>query len=278
MLAILFVCISLIVPKWYFAPRYTFRSLPPPKHGGVYVIAHRGAHLTVPENTLAAYEKAADMGVDFVEIDTRVTKDGHIISMHNDHIDAYTQGKVKGPVKDFTLAQIESLDIGSRMGPQWKNVRVPTIDQILDLCQNRVGIYVDEKAAPLGVLVQKIRAHHMMHDVVWYPNNISQMDSLHAYYPDSHPMPDPRPTCRLDTMIASWHPPIIATAWELMSPKFAAKIHKAGALIFCDAEGKDEDPARWQRLLDLGVDGIQTDHPAQLIKYLEAHPRQKHSP
>ena len=48
-----------------------------PKHGGVYVVAHRGAHNGIPENSLAAYRKAIELGVDFVEIDIRATKDGN---------------------------------------------------------------------------------------------------------------------------------------------------------------------------------------------------------
>ncbi|MFP6616763.1 MAG: glycerophosphodiester phosphodiesterase [Candidatus Hydrogenedentota bacterium] len=48
----------------------------PPRNGGIYVIAHRGAHQGIPENTLEAYQKAIDLGCDFVEIDVRTTKDG----------------------------------------------------------------------------------------------------------------------------------------------------------------------------------------------------------
>ena len=51
-------------------------GLKPPKHDGVYVVAHRGAHEGIPENTLPAYQKAIDLGADFVEIDVRTTKDG----------------------------------------------------------------------------------------------------------------------------------------------------------------------------------------------------------
>ena len=64
--------------------------LPPPKQGGVYVIAHRGVHNDIPENTLAAYRKAIELGCDFVEVDLRTTKDGEIVSVHNGTVDART--------------------------------------------------------------------------------------------------------------------------------------------------------------------------------------------
>ncbi|MEO2048003.1 MAG: glycerophosphodiester phosphodiesterase family protein [Pirellulales bacterium] len=62
-----------------------------PKHSGIYVVAHRGAHTGIPDNSLAAYEKAIELGVDFVEIDIRATKDGKLVSIHNASIDAYVE-------------------------------------------------------------------------------------------------------------------------------------------------------------------------------------------
>ena len=76
-------------------------SLKEPKNG-VYVIAHRGAHNGIPENSLAAYRKAIDLGCDFVEIDVRTTKDGKFVSIHNSRVDEYVTG-VKAKVSDLIL-------------------------------------------------------------------------------------------------------------------------------------------------------------------------------
>ena len=124
------------------------------KHG-VYVIAHRGAHVGIPENSLAAYQKAIDLGCDFVEIDVRTTKDGHFVSMHNSTIDEYVNG-AKGKVSEHTLAELKLLDIGSRVGSEWKDTRVPTFEEILKLCQGKIGIYLDLKAASIPALVKII--------------------------------------------------------------------------------------------------------------------------
>ncbi len=77
----------------------------PPKQGGMYVIAHRGAHQGIPENTLAAYRKAIELGCDFVEIDVRTTKDGALVSVHNATMEAYTGG-AELAVRDLTLAEL----------------------------------------------------------------------------------------------------------------------------------------------------------------------------
>src|SRR5438046_6886981 len=70
--------------------------LPKTKHKLV-VIAHRGSHLKVPENTLAAYENAIQEGADYVEVDLRTTKDGHLVIMHDESATRMTglQGRIK---------------------------------------------------------------------------------------------------------------------------------------------------------------------------------------
>ena len=70
----------------------TLNAIPRQPLNDVYVIAHRGAHKNMPENSLPAYRKAIDLGCDFVEIDVRTTKDGRFVSMHNSGIDEYVQG------------------------------------------------------------------------------------------------------------------------------------------------------------------------------------------
>jgi len=68
--------------------------LKPPRHGDIYVIAHRGAHNGIPENSIPAYQKAIDLGADFVEVDIRTSSDGHFISIHNSTVDAYVVAPV----------------------------------------------------------------------------------------------------------------------------------------------------------------------------------------
>ena len=106
------------------------------KNNGIYVIAHGGAHNEIPENSIASYQKAIEPGCNFVEIDVRTTKDGKFISMHNPTIDQYVTG-LTGKVSEMTLAELRSLDIGSRVGPEWKGIRIPTFEERLQLCEGR---------------------------------------------------------------------------------------------------------------------------------------------
>ncbi|MBX7254854.1 MAG: glycerophosphodiester phosphodiesterase family protein [Candidatus Hydrogenedentes bacterium] len=238
--------------------------LPPPKNGHVYVVAHRGAHQGIPENTLPAYQKAIDLGADFVEIDVRTTKDGKFVSVHNGKVDDYTQGAVKGNVSDMTLEELRALDIGSRVGPEWKDTKIPTFEEILDLCKGKIGIYLDLKAAEVAPLIKEIKARGMERSVIWYagPSKLKEVVKL---CPECIPMPDPYEMKNLPKLLEQDKPRLVASSWDFYSKEFAEKCHAAGALVIVD----DDGPQCWGPALDWGTDGIQTDEPEQLIAYIK---------
>lgn len=234
----------------------------------VYVIAHRGAHIGIPENSLAAYQKAIDLGCDFVEIDVRTTKDGKFVSVHNALIDNYVEG-VKGKVRDLTLTQLEALDIGSRVGAEWKNTRIPTFEQILKLCQGKIGIYLDLKDAPVPELMKLIKKYHMEQDVIWYipANYLIQMKEEKNAFGKSFPMPDPGSEKNLDIILAKLKPAVIATDMGVLSKSFVEKAHAQNVKVFVDEDKGTEE--EWKKILGWGTDGIQTDNPGKLIAYLK---------
>ncbi len=237
--------------------------LPPPKHGGVYVVAHRGAHQGIPENTLAAYQKAIDLGADFVEIDVRTTKDGKFVSCHNDSIDSYAPGHT-GKVADMTLDELRALDIGSRIGPEWKGTKIPTFDEILDLCAGKIGIYLDLKNAPVEPLAKAIMAHDMEHNVIWYAD-VDELKRMKETCPECVEMPDPGPEKFLAKLIEVAKPRVIASVWRYYSPSFVKTCHDAGAIVIVD----ESDPSCWKDAIAWGSDGIQTNYPEKLIQYLD---------
>lgn len=241
----------------------------PPNHGGIYVIAHRGAHRDIPENTLAAYQQAIDLGADFVEIDLRTTKDGYFVSIHDRTVDKYVIDATEGNVRSFTLAQLKAMDIGSRISAKWKNERVPTLEEILQLCKDKIGIYLDLKDAEIEPVARAIQAKGMQQSVVWCISP-TQVAAVRAACPDCIPMPDPESEETLPAMLRETTPKIVAPVWRDFSSTFAAKCHSAGALVFVDERRSSED--NWQQALDWGADGIQTDAPEQLIKFLSTRP------
>jgi glycerophosphoryl diester phosphodiesterase len=234
----------------------------------VYVIAHRGAHIGIPENSLAAYQKAIDLGCDFVEIDIRTTKDDKFVSVHNSSVDDYVEG-TKGNVRDLTLTQLEMLDIGARVGPEWKNTRIPTFEEILKLCKGKIGIYLDLKDAPVPELMKLIKKYHMEQDIIWYiPSKyLMQMKDEEKAFGNSFPMPDPGSEKNLNNVLTKLKPAVVATDMGVLSKSFVKKAHLQNAKVFVDEDKGTE--AEWNKILSWKTDGIQTDDPEKLIEFLK---------
>lgn len=243
-------------------PAHSAAGLAPPKHGGVYVVAHRGAHESIPENTLPAYAKAIELGADFVEIDVRTTKDGRLVSIHNASVESYAEG-ASGRVADMTYEELRALDVGARVGPEWAGTRIPLVEDIFDLCRGKIGIYLDLKSGDVATLVDMIKERGMEKQVLWY-SSLSRLRELEKLCPSCIAMPDPGPERNLEKLIAAFQPAVVASVWRHYSKSFVDTCHDAGAIVIVD----EDDPGCWEDALKWKSDGIQTDHPAALIERL----------
>jgi len=110
-------------------------------------IAHRGASGHAPENTLAAFDKAVEMKADFFELDVQMSKDGHLVVIHDTTVDRTTDGT--GRVKDLTLEELKRLDAGSWFGPEFAGERIPTLEEVLDRYRGKIGILIEIKEPSL---------------------------------------------------------------------------------------------------------------------------------
>jgi glycerophosphoryl diester phosphodiesterase len=222
----------------------------------------------IPENSLPAIQKAIDLGCDFVEIDTRMTKDGRIVSVHNASIDAYVIGKT-GKVKDYTLAELKQLDIGEKTGPDWKNTRIPTIEEILQLCRGQIGIYLDLKEPLVPELLQIIHKYDMERQIIWYipASRMEIIKQLKSLCYECIPIPDPGPEKNILEVISQIHPQALASDMGQLSERFVKTAHANNLKVFVDEE--KGTPAEWEQIIQWGTDGIQTDDPAALIGFLK---------
>lgn len=95
--------------------------------------AHRGCSQRYPENTLLAFEKAAEIqNLTGIELDIQLTKDGHLVVIHDERVDRTTEGI--GFVRDFTLAELKRLHIYADLNP---SQTIPTMEEVLDLLEQR---------------------------------------------------------------------------------------------------------------------------------------------
>ena len=90
---------------------HPFFALPAP-----HLFAHQGASGEAPANTMAAFERAVEMGIDYLETDCHVTRDGEVVLCHDETVDATTDGA--GEIADLTMAELDRLDAGYRFNPE----------------------------------------------------------------------------------------------------------------------------------------------------------------
>ena len=107
------------------------------------IIAHRGASAYYPENTNPSFEAAIAMGADMVELDVQLTSDKEVVVFHDEKISRCTDGK--GKISDYTLASLKRLDAGSWFDKKFKNTRIPTLSEVLDICKNRIAVNIEIK-------------------------------------------------------------------------------------------------------------------------------------
>jgi len=252
------------------APRSSFAPLPPLRHP-IAVIAHRAGRALSPENTLGAIRKAISLGVDYVELDIRATKDGQLVIMHDGSVDRTTNGH--GAVKDLTLAEIRALDAGSKFDPKYAGEKVPTFEEVLKLCKGKVCIYVDHKQAPTEQVLALIRKFGMEKRVVVYngPRDLLEWKKIAPSIPVMPSLPDEYrrpggiaefekllPAEVLDGNLVEW------------TKELVDQCHALGVKVYVDNLGPNDNPDGFRKAIDMGVDGIQTDHPDMLVESLRA--------
>jgi glycerophosphoryl diester phosphodiesterase len=107
----------------------------------IFVAAHRGWSSRYPENSMLAFRAAAEIGVDQIEMDIRVTRDGELVVFHDETVDRVSNGS--GKVCDFTLKELQSFDIGIKKGEEFSGTRIPTLVEFLDYIKSLPDMTID---------------------------------------------------------------------------------------------------------------------------------------
>ncbi len=107
------------------------------------VIAHRGASGYAPENTRAAFDRAIAMHSDAIETDVQITRDGHLVLIHDTSVERTSDGH--GPVADFTWDELHALDCGSWFAPEYAGERVLSVADALDTYAARIPLVLEIK-------------------------------------------------------------------------------------------------------------------------------------
>ena len=229
----------------------------------VEVIAHKGAHNPDEggraENTLAAFERAIEVGADWVEFDVNTTADSHLVVIHDGSVDRTTNGS--GEVSRLTLDEIRGLDAGDGQ-------RVPTLDETLELLRGRAGAYLEIKDAEPTSVVAALRRSDMISRTVVYsrPDSLPDLRRLDPHIRLMANRP-PSDADELSRVAESVRPEVYGSSLRDISAEQAKAVHAVGGRLFVNAMAVD-DPSGWSRVVELGGDALETDRPEACLAWL----------
>ena len=239
----------------------------------MWVVAHRGASGHAPENTMAAFRRAVEMGAQFIETDLQITRDARVIAIHDLTLDRTTDGH--GPVHHQSLKEIRALDAGkwftSSPPESFAGERIPTLKEIFQFAQERdVNFYLELKSgANWGVehaVVAAVRELGAIARVVILSFDSSTLDSV--YRLDETIMTGflcEIPSNDLVERSVRVGARQLAPRGDLVTPALVKKAHNAGLQV---VTWTINEPEQMRRLIDAGVDGIMTDFPDRLVQVL----------
>ncbi len=231
------------------------------------IIAHRGAMGTAPENTAASFEKAIAEGVDGVELDVHLSKDGHLVVIHDESIDRTSNGK--GMVKDMTLEELRRYDFGSYFDEAYAGERILTLEEALEIIRECKLINIEIKNGPIfyeGIeekVLKVIRDFDIASRVI--------ISSFNHYTINKISKLQPEISCGILYMEGLFKP------WEYARNVGAQALHPYYFAITPDEIGRcrengvkvnvwgANDEFFIRGLIEAGVDGIITDYPGKAL-------------
>lgn len=237
-----------------------------------------------PGNTMAFLEGAAGLGVDVLEMDAHMTRDGVIVLMHDDTVDRTTQGK--GRIRDLTLAEIQALEVGhawTQDGTTYpyrgKGLRVPTLEQAFQRFPAYPMLVEIKQSLPsmAAPLCQLIRAHGKQKTVMVASFHDEAMAEFRATCPEIATSATPAEVRRflaleMAGLASTSSPDYLALQvpmrrgdTALVTPAIIAAAHSRGLHVHV---WTINDPGVMQNLLLMDVDGIMTDRPDVLMTIL----------
>lgn len=264
---------------------YPFFTGPKPR-----LIGHRGAAGEAPENTLASFKRARADGAEFVELDVRASSDGHVVVIHDSTLERTTNGH--GRVKHLTLGELKALDAGYRFTAdngatypyRGQNIEIPTLEELFEAFPQIRAIIELKQAHPSivnGVIDVVCRAGKE-HQALLVSEDNEIMGELREELDRRKPaiatgfchgeveaFMEWLAEGRSDIYRPpgqSMQLPVEYAGMTLISAQTLAAARVVGVEMFVWTV---DDPAEMKRLLELGVDGIITNHPARLRTLLE---------
>ncbi|MCB0628339.1 MAG: glycerophosphodiester phosphodiesterase family protein [Saprospiraceae bacterium] len=246
------------------------------------VAAHRGAGQYAPENTLAAFKKAIDLGVDFIEIDIRRSADNRMVILHDATLDRTTNGK--GRVNATTYEALKKLSAGRWFDKTFADQTIPSLEELCAFVEtyrqqvsSQVNLYVDCKDVNVPEMVAVLKKYHLLEGAVFY-GSVQVLSEIRNSYSAARLMPGLRRMEAMDPLIEQIHPYAFDVRWDALSVELITKAHEQNILVFSDGIGPGREGIEiYRKAIGMGIDLIQTDRILdfqQAIQFAHQHDRE----
>ena len=226
-------------------------------------IAHRGASGGAPENTLAAFKKAIEIGVDAVELDLHGTAGGEIVAIHDATLDRTTN--MSGPIKQTTLKAIKRADAGAWFNPEFTGESVPTLAEALACITDDAIAVLEIKDGPIAeAVVQKICEMHLLERTVIISFHASVLKTVRSLEPriptgwligSSNGYTHPIQLCQHLSALGS---SLLNVNHQLITEEFAYEVRRRGIALW---SWTVDDIERMRQMCAFGVQGITSNYP-----------------
>jgi glycerophosphoryl diester phosphodiesterase len=230
------------------------------------IVGHRGARGLAPENTLAGFQAAVEVGVDGIEFDVQRSQDGHLVVFHDDDVERVTGSS--GAIASMTLDAIQALDAGRNFAPQYAGERIPTLRETFAALQaSDVLLFVELKSpwrfpgieGDLAALMREFGLVDRCQVRSFYHPSLHTLYRLAPEIPLSELWWDHLPTD--DEVVLK----TVNALHLLFTPETVAQLHARGQQATAWTVN-NLDAAR--RLCEAGIDGLTTDFPHRLLDEL----------
>ena len=229
------------------------------------IMAHRGASAAAPENTIAAVQLAIDSGAQWVEIDVQETADGHVVVVHDS--DLKKIGGSPLTVAGSTLEQLRQVDIGSRFAPEFADQRIPTLEEVLSLCKDRIGVNIE-----LKYYGKQVQLEQRVADIVERTGMTDQVMFMSLSYEGIQVLHDLRPDWKVGLLssvavgnLANLDVDFLALNGRAASRRLIRHAHARGKQVMVWTVN---DAITMASMLGRGADGLITDEPALAVTVL----------
>lgn len=235
-----------------------------------WIIAHRGASGQAPENTLAAFERAVQVGSPFIETDLQLTRDAHFVAIHDGTLERTTNGR--GAVHDFTLAELRELDAGKWFDREFSGERIPTLEETLEFSRKHdVVFYLELKYdSAWGMhhaLVAALRNGNSAARTVVISFDPSTLLAVHDLDPSlmTGLLIEDRTEdfVQLANRVGARQ---VCAASSLVTPEFVEQAHRSDLHVVAWTVNKSEE---MRAMMSAGVEGIMSDFPDRLRATIE---------